>query len=545
MAPVSTADPQRARWRVVLNAGIVMAGTLASRLLGLAREAIFSRLFGTSPEIGVFSATFTILDILYLVIIGGALGSALIPVFSRLLQEDERRAWELANTVLTLAFVAFVALAALVGLFARPLLALTVARGYASDPALLDLAARLLRLMLLQPLLLGLGGLMMALLQSFDRFTLPAIAFNLYNLAIIAVALLWAPRAATTAEGVQIVALGVVLGALLYLLVQLPGVIRAGLRFRPSFAWRMPEARRVGRLLAPRLLGQSALQINIIVMTSLIGLLSASAQAANRFAFQLLMLPHGILAVSLGTVMFPRLTRLWAASNIDGLRRESIGALRVVLWLTVPAAVALALLHVPVVRLLFQGGQFDDESLRLTGRALLFYTPGAIGLAGAEIVIRTFYAMEDTRTPVIVGIGTIILNGTLAYAFIQRVPDIGLVALAYSIANLLEFVVLLAILARRLHGFGESGLLRSFGAGAVSTIALGALLMGSLTLGAPYVPVAYDSSYAGGGDFVRLAAWLAMTAAAGIAVYLGAGALLRAPEVREILALVRRRRNGR
>jgi putative peptidoglycan lipid II flippase len=544
MAPISTADPQRARWRVVLNAGIVMLGTLASRVLGLTREAIFSRLFGTSPEVGVFSATFTILDILYLVIIGGALGSALIPVFSRLLQEDEKRAWELANTVLTFSFIVFVALAALVGIFARPLLALTVARGYASDPALLDLAVRLLRLMLLQPLLLGLGGLMMALLQSFDRFTLPAIAFNIYNLAIIAVALFWAPRATTITEGVEIVAIGVVIGALLYLLVQLPGVIKAGLRFRPSFDWRMPEARRVGQLLAPRLLGQSALQINIIVMTSLIGLLSASAQAANRFAFQLLMLPHGILAVSLGTVMFPRLTRLWAANDVDGLRRDAIGALRMVLWLTVPAAVALALLHVPVVRLLFQGGQFDDESLRLTGRALLFYTPGVIGLAGAEIVIRTFYAMEDTRTPVIIGVLTIILNGTLAYALIQRVPDIGLVALSYSVANMLEFVVLFAILARRLKGFGDVGLMRSLVAGIASTIALWATLTASIVLAAPYVPVTYGSSYGGGGDFVRLAAWLALTGAVGAAVYLGVGALLRAPEMREIVTLVRRRRSG-
>ncbi|WP_029215070.1 murein biosynthesis integral membrane protein MurJ [Kallotenue papyrolyticum] len=534
-------EARRARWRVLLNTVIVMLGTLLSRVLGLAREAIFSRRFGTAPEFGAFSATFTILDILYLVVIGGALGSALIPVFSRLLQErQEARAWELANTVLTLALLAFTALAGLVALAARPLLALTVARGYAADPALLDLAVALLRLMLLQPLLLGLGGLTMAILQSFDRFTLPAIAFNIYNLAIIAAALLVAPVADTRRDAVRVVAVGVVVGAFLYLLVQVPGVLQVGWRVRPALNWRLPEVRRVGHLLAPRLLGQSALQINIIVMTALIGLLSASAQAANRYAYQLLMLPHGLLAVSLGTVMFPRLARLWAANDLQGLRHNAITALRLVLWLTVPAAVALALLHVPIVRLLFQGGAFDSESLRLTGRALLFYTPGAIGLAGSEIVIRTFYAMEDTRTPVLVGIATIVLNGVLAYSLIRLRPDIGVVALAYSLANVLEFLVLLAILARRLGGLRGLRLRRSLLAAGAATLALGIVLLLSLRLAAPFVPVQYGSAYSGA-DGLALAGWLVGTALLGGMTYLGVGALLGAPETREIWSLLRRR----
>lgn len=534
-------EARRARWRVLLNTGIVMLGTLLSRVLGLAREAIFSRRFGTTPEFGAFSATFTILDILYLVVIGGALGSALIPVFGRLLQErQEARAWELANTVLTLALLAFTVLAGVVAVAARPLLALTVARGYAANPALLDLAVDLLRLMLLQPLLLGLGGLMMAILQSFDRFTLPAVAFNIYNLAIIAAALVVAPVADTQRDAVRVVAVGVVVGALLYLLVQLPGAIQVGLRYRPTLNWRQPEVRRVGQLLAPRLLGQSALQINIIVMTALIGLLSASAQAANRYAYQLLMLPHGLLAVSLGTVMFPRLARLWAAGDQDDLRRSALTALRLVLWLTVPAAVALALLHVPIVRLLLQGGAFDHESLRLTGRALLFYAPGAIGLAGSEIVIRTFYAMEDTRTPVLVGIATIALNGALAAGLIRLRPDIGLVALAYSIANVLEFLILFAILARRLGGLRGLHLRRSLLAGLAATLALWSVLSLSLRLAAPRIPVQYGSAYASG-DSLLLAGWLAGTALLGGITYLGVGTLLRAPETHEIWSLLRRR----
>lgn len=552
MAQVSPAAGQRARWRIVLNTAIVMGGTLLSRVLGVVREAIFSRQFGTNPEFGAFRATFTILDMLYLVIIGGALGSALIPVFSRLIHDqEEERAWELANTVLTLAFLAFTVLAVLVGIFARPLLTLTVLAGYRQQTELIDLAVDLMRLMLVQPLLLGLGGLMMALLQSFERFTLPAIAFNVYNLAIIAAAALLAPRASDPRGAIEVLAWGVMAGALLYLLVQLPGVVKAGLRFRPTFNWRMPEVRRIGRLLGPRLLGQSALQINIIVMIALIGRIGPAAQAANGYAFQLLMLPHGLLAISLGTVMFPRLTRLFAAGQITELRGQALQTLRLVLWLTIPAAGLLAVLHVPIIRLLFQGGQFDEQSLRLTGRALLFYTPGAIGLAGAEIVIRTFYATEDTRTPVIVALLTIGLNALLAYNFVRFVPDIGLVALAYSLTNLLEFGVLLVLLLVRLRRMSPGKpadlpptlLPRSLLMIGLSTLGLLMTAVGAVWLSAGYVPgLTYGSAYGSGNDFFVLAGWLALTGGLSFGVYLLLGALLRAPEMREVWALVRRRK---
>ncbi|HEX6292627.1 MAG TPA: murein biosynthesis integral membrane protein MurJ [Herpetosiphonaceae bacterium] len=539
MAQVSSITGRGARWRMVLNTGIVMLGAVLSRLLGVIRDGIISERFGIRPELGAFTAAFAIPDLLYFVIIGGALGSALIPVFGRLLEEQQQeRAWELANTILTASFVIFVLIAALVAAFARPLLAYTVASGYADDPAMLGLTVHLMRLMLIQPLLLGLGGLMMAILQTFERFTLPAIAFNIYNLSMIAAALFLAPI-----YGIDGLAIGVAFGALLYFLVQLPGVIRAGLRFKPSLNWRMPEVIRVGSLLAPRLIGQGALQLNIIVMISLMSLIGSSAQAANRYAYQLLMLPHGILAVSMGTVMFPRLTRLFAAGQQEDARHVSMQTLRTVLWLTVPAAALLAVLHVPILRLLFQRGDFGAEALRMTGRALLFYTPGAIGLAGAEIVIRTFYAMEDTYTPVIVGVATIVLNGLLAWSMItywQR--DIGLIALAYSATNMIEFVVLFGILARRLHGFEAAHFARSALALVFGTLALVLVLIATVWLSRPYVPgVTADSPYGRGADFFVLAGWLACVGGLGLAAYVGVGALLRAPELRELWSLVRRR----
>ncbi len=539
MSQASSLPGQSAPWRFVFNTAVVMFGTILSRVLGLVRDAIISRQFGIEPEIGAYRAAFAIPDLLYFVIIGGALGSALVPVFSRLIEDRrEDRAWELANTILTLAFACFVVIALLVGVFARPLLAVTVARGYAHNPELLDLAVRLMRIMLIQPLLLGLGGLIMALLQSFERFAFPAIAFNVYNLTIVIAALFFAPL-----YRVEALAWGVALGALLYVLVQLPAVFQAGLRFRPALNLRMHEVRRVGQLLAPRLLGQSALQINIIVMVTLIGLLSPSAQAANAYAYQLLMLPHGILAISLGTVMFPRLTRLFAAQQMDALRRASLQTLRMVLWLTLPAAIILAVLHVPILRLLFQRGEFDEQSLLLTGRALFFYTPGVIGLAGVEIVIRTFYAMENTRTPVQIGVLTIVLNGLLASFVITYVErDIGLVALSYSLANVLEFVLLFALLRRHLGGYSGPDLWRSVLALAASAAALFGALLLSVRVAKPYVPgITFDSSYGQGADFFWLAGGFALICGVGLGVYVAVAAVLRAPELGEIWALVRRR----
>jgi putative peptidoglycan lipid II flippase len=544
MARVSSVTGQGARWRMFLNIAIVMAGTLLSRILGLAREAIFSYQFGSSPELGAFRAAFTIPDLLYLVIIGGALGSALIPVFGRLIQnEDEERAWELANTILTLAFAVFLVIATVVAIFAGPLLALTVALGYASDPELFEVAVRLMRLMLIQPLLLGLGGLMMSLLQTFDRFALPTVAFNIYNIAIIAAAWFLAPR-----YGIDALAWGVVGGAALYFLILVPAVAHAGLRFKPSFNWRMPEVRRIGVLLAPRLIGQGALQINVIVMVSLISLIGSQAQAANGYAYQLLMLPLGLAAVSVGTVMFPRLARLFATGQFDDMRAVYSQTLRLVLWVVVPASILLTVLHVPIVRLLFQRGQFDSESLELTSRALLFYAPAAIGLAGTEIVIRTFYAMEDTQTPVIIGVATLILNGLLTWWLIASIrKDIGFVALAFTVTNSLEFVVLLSLLRYRFDQMMSVSYAPTVGRsmlvlGASAAVLIG-VLFASIWLAVPYVPgVTLDGVYGQSMDFFILGAWLAATCIVGLLVYVAVGALLGAPEVHQLWALVRQRR---
>ncbi|MEN9937338.1 MAG: hypothetical protein RLZZ387_3917 [Chloroflexota bacterium] len=552
------------RSRAILNTLIVAAGYLLSRLLGLARDIIISAQFGTSPELDAYRAAFTIPDLIYLVVAGGALGSAFIPVFSEhLAQGDDEGAWRLASGVLNVALAGLVVSCGVVALLAEPLVALTVGRGF--DPEQQALTAHLVRLLLIQPVLLGVGGLAKATLESFERFTLPAVGSNLYNLGIIAGALLLAP-----ALGIYGLVWGVLAGALLFLLVQLPGLRQVGARYlvrstdrrpptadlrpptdntghntpavdRSSFVLASPGVGRVLRLLGPRLVGQSAWQINFIVVASLASTLGAGAVAANAYAMQLMMLPHGLLALSLGTVLFPQMARYHASGDTEALRSTALGGVRNVLFLALPASVLLALLALPTLRLLFQRGAFDASSAALTASALTAYALGLWAFAAAEIPVRAFYAMQDTRTPVAVALGAVAVNVVLAWWLLRQGLGVAGLGLAFSAANVLEAIALLALLRRRLGGLGR-GFVRATGSMALAALAFTATLWGLLALSQRPLPfLRLGDTYRWPEDFLPLALWLVGVAGAAGLVYAGASAALGVEELRTLVRRLRRR----
>jgi putative peptidoglycan lipid II flippase len=522
----------RARLGPFLNTLIVAGGYLLSRMLGLVRDIIISAQFGTHPELDAYRATFNILDLIYLVVAGGALGSAFIPVFAGFLAENrEDEAWRLAGSVLNWALLALLVTCALIALLADPLVALTVGSGF--DPAKRALTAQILRLLLIQPVLLGLGGLAKATLESFDQFTLPAVGANLYNMGIIGGALVahWL--------GIGGLVWGVIAGAALFLLVQLPGLRGVGARYTPTLRLDTPGLRQVGRLLGPRLFGQSAWQINMIAIGSFASLLGNGAVAANGYALQLMLLPHGLIALSMGTVMFPQLARYYAAGDMHALRAAALGGVRSVLFLALPLAALLAILRLPVLRLLYQRGQFDAISTTLTAGALGFYALGLVAFAAAEILVRTFYAMRDTRTPVYVGIGAVLLNIGLGWSLLRIHPTLGMLALAFSIANTSEAAILLWLLRPRLGELGGDfwrALMRMLGA----TLACAATLLALLWISQPTLPFLQNGdTYHWPADFVPLALWLASVGAVGMLVY---GGMALALGLEEIRAMLRRAR---
>ncbi|NJK81204.1 MAG: murein biosynthesis integral membrane protein MurJ, partial [Chloroflexaceae bacterium] len=476
---------------------------------------------------------------LYMVIIGGALGSSFIPVFIQVWERDGReRAWHLASAIVTWALLVLAVASAVLWLLA-PWLTVWLYGGPDITPATLDLITRLTRLFLLSPLLLGLGGLAMAALNARERFALPALAPAIYNIGIIGGALLLAPT-----MDIWGLAWGVVAGAALYLVVQLPGLWALGMQLRPTLGRRMAEVRSVAIQMGPRVLGQAASQISILVTAALTARLALGAQllAGLDYAYQLLLLPYGIFSLSLSTVAFPRLSRLYSEGNLPELMDSIRRTLRTILLLTLPATVALLVLAVPLVRLLFQRGAFDEQSLLYTVVPLMGYATALPAFAAAEILIRSFYAMQRTWTPVLVGLLQVSLNLGLGSLALALGGGVGMLALAFSIANNIEALLLMVLLGRRLPGIWRSReTWRTIGAAALATLVLAGWLWALRTLSQPFLPfLAVAGPYRWPADVVPLVLWLAVAGASGALLYTLLAALFGASEARAVLARLRR-----
>ncbi|MDF3040355.1 MAG: integral rane protein MviN, partial [Thermomicrobiales bacterium] len=376
-APVSAREwgVRRKRASLARSAGIVAGAFVASRILGLVREIVLAQQFGTSAELSAYVSAFRIPDLLFLVIMAGAFGSAFIPVFSGFLGNGEdETAWKLASVVLNLSGASIILVSAVTWLAAPDLVRLVVAP--AADPATQALTTDLMRILLLSPIFLGFGIAAKGILEGQDLFTLPALAPIVYNTATILGAVLLGPRI-----GVRGVAIGVVVGAVGFLALQAPGVIRSGMAYSFAFDPRSPGVTEVGRLLAPRLVGQAAFQINFIAVTNLAWRTGEQNVSALNYAWQLLMLPHGVLALSISTVILPTLSRLWQAGEMDAFRTTLGGAIRPLLFLSLPAAVVLFAFRVPIVQTLFQTGAFSAESTALVAAPLAFLAAGLVSYA--------------------------------------------------------------------------------------------------------------------------------------------------------------------
>lgn len=533
-----TALLRRARTGALRNSLIVMGGFVLSRATGVLRDVIASYTFGTSPEMAAYGVAFTIVDLLYLLIIGGALGSSFIPVFIEVWERDgQARAWHVASAVLTWALLALAAASA--ALFvAAPWLVPLLYGGQGFAPATLALAVQLTRLFLLSPLLLGLGGLAMAALNARDHFVLPALAQPIYNLGIIGGTLL-APWL-----GIRGMAWGVVAGALLYLLVQLPGLAAIGAQLRPTLGRGAAEVGRIARQMGPRVLGQAAAHASIVATLVLAArLVDGEAKVAGlRYAYQLMLLPYGIFALSLSQVAFPRLARLVADGRTGELAADVRRTLATILWLTMPAAAGLLVLGFPMARALFERGAFDGVSLQHTAGALVGYALALPAFAASEILIRSFFALQRTWTPVLVGLLQVSLNLALGGALLRAGSDVGSLALAFSVANNVEALLLLLLLGRALPGiWRDRGFWRTALAAIGGSLLLGAGLTGLSLASRGLVPALGPAHpYVWTAELPGLLAWLTLVALAGAAGYLGLSALLGAAPARQALGRLRR-----
>jgi putative peptidoglycan lipid II flippase len=527
-APVTERDWGSRRRRVSLakSAGIVAGSFVISRILGLAREIVLARQFGTSESFSAYVSAFRIPDLLFLVVMAGAFGSAFIPVFSGLLGDGEdEAAWKLASVVFNISGVLVIAAAAAAWVFAPELVHYLVAPDASATAQ--QITVNCMRILLLSPVFLGFGIAAKGILEGQDLFTLPALAPIVYNAATILGAVFLGPRV-----GVYGVAIGVVAGAIGFLLLQIPGLVRSGMRYSVSFNPRTPGVSEVGRLLAPRLIGQAAFQLNFIAVTNLAWRTGEQSVSALNYAWQLLMLPHGVLALSVSTVILPTLSRLWQAGDTAAFRATLGNALRPLVFLSLPAAVILFAFRLPIVQTLFQTGAFSAESTSLVAAPLTFLAAGLVSYALVEALTRAFYAMHDTRTPVVAGIGIVALNVILGVALLDRLGYLAL-ALALSISTTVEALILTGVLGHRIGGVTAKTwdwLLRVIASSAVMALVASAL-----------VDPLTEATMPGNGP--RLQQILVFLVALGVVavVYLGCAWMLRITELSDFLDYLSRR----
>jgi putative peptidoglycan lipid II flippase len=526
--PVSERDwgARRRQMSLVRSAGIVAGSFVVSRILGLVREIVLARQFGTSEAFSAYVSAFRIPDLLFLVIMAGAFGSAFIPVFSAFLGDGEdEAAWRLASVVLNISGVLVILAAAVAWVFAPEVVRYVVAPEASS--AARQITVDCMRILLLSPVFLGFGIAAKGILEGQDLFTLPALAPIVYNAATIVGAILLGPHI-----GVYGVAIGVVAGAIGFLLLEIPGLIRSGMRYSISFDPRVPGVKEVARLLVPRLIGQAAFQLNFIAVTNLAWRTGEQSVSALNYAWQLLMLPHGVLALSVSTVILPTLSRLWQAGDTVAFRATLGNALRPLLFLSLPATVILFAFRLPIVQTLFQTDAFSAESTTLVAAPLAFLAAGLVSYALVEALTRAFYAMHDTRTPVIAGICIMALNVVVGIALLNQLGYLAL-ALALSLSTTVEAIILIVILGRRIGGVSiktRDWLLRVSATTALTAF-VAALLSTPLT----------EATTPGNGPKLQQIVVFLFTLSVVAVVYLGCAWMLRIPELSEFRALLTRR----
>jgi putative peptidoglycan lipid II flippase len=508
--------------QIARAAGVVMGGFLLSNLAGLARQILILRTFGASAELDAYFAAFRLPQLLFNLAAGGALASAFVPTFTAFLTRDQRHAaWRLASSVSSLVFLVTAGVSALAAAVAPWLVQHVLAPGFTS-PDQQGLTTSLLRVMLLTPMIFGLSGLLMGVLNAHQHFLLPSLAPAFYSGGIILGVLVLVPRL-----GVHGLAWGTVLGAGLHLLVQLPGLRNRQARFFPGLGLADPSVRLVGRLMGPRLLGAAAVEVNFLVNTILASAQPAGSLTALTNALTVMLMPQALIAQAMAIAALPTFSAQVARGEWGVLRQTVGDTLRGVVYLALPASVGLVLLRRPLVAMFFQGGSFDIHSTDLVAWGLLWYAAGLLGHAMLEVIVRGFYAMQDTRTPVAVGVSAMTLNVLLSLIFVSAFLRLGWaphggLALANSLATALEASVLLLILRRRLGGLEGARLRRGLTASTLASIGMGVFLVVWLAV------TAGRSPWFAGGLGVLL----------GGLIYLAASRALGAPEARLLPTLV-------
>ena len=508
----------------------VSALTMLSRLLGLVREQVFALTLGAGAASDAFLAAFRIPNLLRDLFAEGALSTAFVPTYVSTLRNRSRaEAFALANRVLSTLTIYLGVLAALAMLFPQPVVAL-VATGFGPEKA--ALCSQLVRIMMPFLPIISLAVVAMGALNAEERYTAPGLASSMFNLVAIAGGLAVYLVAPSARAAVMTWAALTLVGGLAQLAIQVPPLWRLGFRPRllPDLALRDPGTRRIATLMAPATLGVAAVQINVVINSSFASLISDGAISWLSYAFRLMQLPIGVFGVAVGTTALTHLSRDAAAGDWDALRATLRRGLRMVLFLTIPSTVGLALLGEPIIRLIFEHGRFRPAATLETARALRGYAVGLAAYSAIKVMAPSFYALGRTRVPVVASVAAVAANVLWNLLTFRTLGHVGL-ALGTSVAALVNLTVLVVAFQTSVGGLLSRDVLSALLRIAAASLAMGAAVF-ALARALAGLPLPRLLSFA-------VAALVPVIA--GAAVYFAAARLLRLPEVDSLLRRRRRR----
>jgi len=464
---------QREQKRKLLKSTLAVSGpTVLSRILGYFRDMIQAKYLGTSRGADAFTIAYIIPNLLRRLTGEGTMTAAFVPVFTQVKKErSKEELWKFANTFfynLTL----LMAILAVLGVVFSPLLVKIIAFGYKEIPGKLELTVVLTRIMFPYIFLISLAALAMAILNSFHKFAVPALTPALFNLAIITLAAVFAKK---MEEPSYIFAVGVVVGGLFQLAFQLPFLWKRGMRFTFGLSFKNPAIRKVAMLMIPGIFGVGITQINIAVSRMIASLLEEGSVSSLYYATRIRELTLGLFSIALSIALLPIFSELAAHQDITGMKKTLIYSLKLIFFITLPAMAGLLILNRPIVQVLFQRGLFGDQSTTVSAVCLLFFSIGLPFISAAKILAPVFYSLKDTKTPVIIAFFVMIIY--LALSFILMNPlKVGGIALALSLAEVFNFLLLFIFLERKIGKINKKGILASTLKSTLSAVLMGALI---------------------------------------------------------------------
>jgi len=510
---------------VVRSAGIVSVAVAMSRLTGLVREMVMARLFGAGFVYDAFLLGFRIPNLTRDLFAEGALSSAFVPIFTQTLAQKGRKEAAILSNLVATALILFVGSFCILGVIFSPVLVDLMAEGFRHVPGKFELAVKMTRIMFPFLLLVALAAQAMGVLNACNRFAVPALASTFFNIGSVAFGLAFGywlgPMLGI--DPISGMAIGVVLGGALQLAWQIPSLRSEGFSFHPGFDWNHPGLRHIIRLMGPAILGNAAVQINVMVNTNFASRIPGNGPVSwLGYAFRFMQLPLGLFGVAIASATLPSISRSAGAGNLEEFKRTLSKSLGMVFLLTLPSSIGLIVLGKTMIGAIYQGGKFQAFDTQQTALALSCYAIGLAGYSALKVLNPAFYALHDARTPMIVSVISIVINYATA-SLLLRGTSLGHAGLALSTSAVALFgaVALFAILRRRVGRIHGRALLDS-----IWKITLASAIMG----GAVWLSSHGIQQWLGVSKLGRLVD-LAISIPFGLIIFYGACRILRVAEL--------------